>query len=514
MDPENISVEIRPRSPLEAIDLGFAMARQWFFPLWILWITGAGSVFILSYIFFSIHLPAIIFPLIWWLKPVYEKPLVYWLSRALFHEQPGYKWIVKQYFKIIRPKLFADLTYLRFRTNRSFFMPVTILENLRAEEYSNRIKILGHNQGAGKGLTFISFVFETVIAFSMAAMVTFILPDDLRMTSFRAFIAGNGNIEAFVLNLTNFAAMSIMAPFYVAAGFSLYINRRTKLEAWDIEISFKRLMARKAKEKKRFTGKVKKRAKKTVSIVLGLLVFLSGSFMPFSNEVQAGNDHIISKKEAASVIENILSHEDFGRKETKSAWKIKEFEKVDYDLPEWLENLFKLLGKILILFGNVTKPAGIILEIAAWALGGMLFLFIIYKIGQHRQWFKFQARVSHRKADIPSRLFGLDLSQNTLPDNIVDNVLKLLNQDEIRKALSLLYRGTLVRLINDFNLTIPASATENECLKIIESKQKKNEVIFFKTLTNIWLAMAYGHIIPQRKVIEKVCMTWKTIYGK
>jgi hypothetical protein len=32
-------------------------------------------------------------------------------------------------------------------------------------------------------------------------------------------------------------------PFYVAAGFGMYINRRAELEAWDIEQEFRRAFA-------------------------------------------------------------------------------------------------------------------------------------------------------------------------------------------------------------------------------------------------------------------------------
>ena len=39
-------------------------------------------------------------------------------------------------------------------------------------------------------------------------------------------------------------AMSLIAPFYVAGGFALYLNRRSELEGWDIEICLRRLLAR------------------------------------------------------------------------------------------------------------------------------------------------------------------------------------------------------------------------------------------------------------------------------
>ena len=31
-----------------------------------------------------------------------------------------------------------------------------------------------------------------------------------------------------------------LEPFYVAAGFAMYLNRRAELEAWDIEQEFRR----------------------------------------------------------------------------------------------------------------------------------------------------------------------------------------------------------------------------------------------------------------------------------
>ena len=40
------------------------------------------------------------------------------------------------------------------------------------------------------------------------------------------------------------AGPAIVEPLYVAGGFSLYLNRRTVLEGWDIEIAFRRMARR------------------------------------------------------------------------------------------------------------------------------------------------------------------------------------------------------------------------------------------------------------------------------
>lgn len=513
MNLENIRVEIRPRSSLEAIDLGFAMARQWFFPLWLLWIAVVLPLCLLTHLLLIKHL-AIIGILIWWLKPVYEKPLVFWLSRAFFNEQPGYKEIAKQYFKIIKLRLFADLTYLRFSPNRSFFMPITILENLNRKKHSNRVKVLGHNQSTGIGLTLVSVIFEMILTFSMLVTIFFIMPEELRFSSLYDFLFSDDIITKLLGSFISILAMSIIAPFYVAAGFSLYINRRTELEAWDIEISFKRLMARKAEEKKTDAKRINKTISRTISMAICLFLLISSCFIMFSNPVYADSTKNISKQEASLVIEKVLEHDDFGKKIKETAWKLKEFDKVDLKFPQGVKNFLDSFWKNFKWMQSIPKFAGIILEILAWVIGGVVVVFIIYKIWQNKQWFQYYIKIPRKRVKVPSKLFGLDLSKNSLPGDIISNVKELLKNNEIRQALSLLYRGTLVRLINDFNIQIPSSATENECVELVKSKAKKREINFFQTLTQIWLTIAYGHITPERQTIEEVCQTWQTIYGK
>jgi hypothetical protein len=42
------------------------------------------------------------------------------------------------------------------------------------------------------------------------------------------------------LTFAYFVVVLFLEPFYVAAGFAMYLNRRTQLEAWDIEQEFRR----------------------------------------------------------------------------------------------------------------------------------------------------------------------------------------------------------------------------------------------------------------------------------
>jgi hypothetical protein len=47
----------------------------------------------------------------------------------------------------------------------------------------------------------------------------------------------------FLISCAYGAAVAFLEPFYVAAGFGMYVNRRVALEAWDIEQEFRRAFA-------------------------------------------------------------------------------------------------------------------------------------------------------------------------------------------------------------------------------------------------------------------------------
>ena len=48
MDLDRLSAMLRPRNGWESIDLGFALARHWFLPLWLLWWASAAPPMLLA----------------------------------------------------------------------------------------------------------------------------------------------------------------------------------------------------------------------------------------------------------------------------------------------------------------------------------------------------------------------------------------------------------------------------------------------------------------------------------
>ncbi len=240
MELDQIAAQLRVRNTWESIDLGFAMARQWFIPLWKLWIIIALPFFFLSAFFFHNEKNTWIGILIvWWCKPLYEPALTFWLSRTLFSEKVTLKEVLKQWFSIIKPLFISHLLWNRLNANRSFYYPVVLLEKQTGKNRIKRINVLGYGQNA-YWLTWICAIFETILFYSFHVLLFIMIPKELIDTlTYQQFLNMDfmGILNYFFLLM----AMSIIAPFYVAAGFSLYINRRTELEAWDIEIEFRKI---------------------------------------------------------------------------------------------------------------------------------------------------------------------------------------------------------------------------------------------------------------------------------
>lgn len=491
MNLDNLTVEIRPRTLFEGIDLGFVLARKYFLTLWLIYLITAFPVFFILNLFFWDDILWFAVLMIW-LKPLFETPLLHWLSQAIFNEKIALPGLIKALPNILKTSVFKRLTYGRFSPSRSFYLPVVLLEKLKAKAYRERVRILGYNQSAGIGLTLICFVFELILFGSVISLLFIIIPEDLRWFDFEGLFSSDEVYTGLIVNTVVFFCISIIAPFYVAGGFALYLTRRTEFEAWDIELKLRGLLKRNEK-----AGETK--GLKTAAVLL----FIALSLLCTSGDLTA---EPINKPQAAQEIKKILSHEDFGIEKKQTVWKLKDiWEKKDkeYKEPAWIE-FFLMLSKI----------AGVAGEIILWVVGSLVVIFIIYQLARHQEWFQGASGSLPSRNNIPDELFGLKLSKEALPDDLEKELAGLLEKAEYRKFLSLMYRSLLIRFIHDFHIDIPDSATEGECVRIVGVQRSRQEKEFFTALTHIWLKMAYGHIPPVKAEIENLFESWNQTFNK
>ncbi len=79
-------------------------------------------------------------------------------------------------------------------------------------------------------LVFAAGLFATAAWFSLPG----------RQSTAITWLTGGSTSAAFLLSLAYAGVVLFVEPFYVAAGFAMYLNRRVQLEAWDVEQEFRR----------------------------------------------------------------------------------------------------------------------------------------------------------------------------------------------------------------------------------------------------------------------------------
>lgn len=242
------SVVIRPRTTWEAMDLGVLMSQRHRHLLMTSWaIVTLPTFALLSLLLWDS--PSLAVFIFWWLKPAFERLPLYILSKTLFGETPTLKQALRQWPQLLKPQLLASLTWRRLSPNRSFVMPVVQLEGLSGMARQQRLHVLlQRNAGAAQWLTIIGVHLESALWIGLMVLFYLLLPQQIELDwNWQTLIAAVNHDWLWLEHLTNaFYALVLVAwePVYVACGFSLYLNRRTVLEAWDIELVFRRMRQR------------------------------------------------------------------------------------------------------------------------------------------------------------------------------------------------------------------------------------------------------------------------------
>ena len=140
MELEKASARLAPRSPWQAVDLGTKLYRHWAAP--VLWVWLAFTLLPFGLLLGWSLLAETLLPLFlfWWLKPLWERPLLAWYSHALFAEELSLGQLFRRWPRYALPGLFAQLTWRRFSPSRSFNTPVWQLEGARGQQLNQRLQ--------------------------------------------------------------------------------------------------------------------------------------------------------------------------------------------------------------------------------------------------------------------------------------------------------------------------------------------------------------------------------------
>lgn len=502
------SVVIRPRTTWEAMDLGVLMSQQHRRLLMTSWAIVTLPLFaLLSLLLWES--PSLAVFIFWWLKPAYERLPLYILSKALFGETPTLKQALREWPRLLKPQLLASLTWRRLSLSRSSVLPVMQLEGLDGEARQQRLQVLlQRNGGAAQWLTIIGVHLETALWIGLMLLFYMLLPQQIETDwDWQSLLLAADQDWRWLEHLTNaFYALILVVwePIYVACGFSLYLNRRTQLEAWDIELVFRRLRQR------------------LNNSVLGVLL-AACLLLPNLQPVWASDapdaprllNQPLTSQAARDSIQSLLEQPPFKNKESVTRYRFgddpaKPAENAQAgEVPQWLKTLLGWLdGR------HLDTLAGVI-EVLLW---GALIAALGWLVWRYREFLG--AFVSRRpnlparsKPPTPSQVFGLELNRETLPNDIAASAEQLW-LSEPRAALGLLYRGLLSHLLHDFDLTLKAADTESQILKRIEQLQRPDLLAYSRNLTVHWQNMAYGHRVPAAHLRAELCNGWRELFSE
>ena len=244
MQVDALAVRLRPRAPLEAADLGARLCRssaRSVYPCYLVTAVPVMALCLATYEFAS-WLPML---LLWWIKPWLDRTILFVLARSAFGQSTTLNDLWRAQGHVWWRQLLLTLTWRRLSPWRSFTQPVYQLEGHSLFKIRRRVlQIRGKRTGPAVLMTSAFSLAETALTIAVASMVVWFAPGDGSPDFSALFTGEESSIVTILFSLSYASVVLFLEPFYVAAGFAMYLNRRADLEAWDIEQEFRRAFPR------------------------------------------------------------------------------------------------------------------------------------------------------------------------------------------------------------------------------------------------------------------------------
>jgi hypothetical protein len=239
-----LAIRLRPRTPFEAADLGARLcqhAARDVYRCYLLVAVPVAAAAIASYEIAG-WLP---FVLLWWAKPWLDRTILFVLSRSAFGQStsPAQLWRARR--DVWWRQLLFTLTERRLSPWRSLTQPVYQLEGVAALKARSRVaQVRRTARGAAMLVTFAYTLAQLALMLALFSLLFWMSPFEEQLDISRLVSDEPSPALTVTLAAIYAAVVVFLEPFFVSAGFAMYLNRRAALEAWDIEQEFRRAFAR------------------------------------------------------------------------------------------------------------------------------------------------------------------------------------------------------------------------------------------------------------------------------
>lgn len=490
MDLERTAVAIRPRAPWEAVDLGFRMVRAWWRPMLGPWLVVAVPVWSLAFLLLH-RRPYLALVVVWWLRPLLDRVPLFVLSRAVFGAPPALRETVRALPRLLRGHPFDALVLRRLDPARSFRLPVWQLEGVSGTRRRERARVLDREGRREAGLlTFACILMESCLLLGLLGLVALMAPargfgDVIEAIGGGLYGASPGGLA--LLAAAAFVAHALVEPCYVAAGFSLYLRARTRLEGWDVELGLRRLAAR--------VGRLRGAA---VLALLALGYLLAGGLPALA---QAEPAPPALARDPGLVVQEVLEHPDFATRREVTSWRVRDWA-ADLRPPSLLPpaGAFPGLGRIL-----AVSAAVLLLVFVVWQVALQL---------RRSDWRPVPGAGGYGRPALPETVEGRDPDREPLPGDVAGAAWELWTRGRGVEALGLLYRGALDRLVRHGVVAVDGSWTEGEVLRAVDRRLTPDGRRYMRDLTGTWTSAAYGHRLPGEERVRALCDAWGRHLGE
>jgi hypothetical protein len=234
MKAEQLQLALRPRPAYEAVDLGVEMAQRSgrsllraYVPFALLLVVACGAT-----IEVARWLPSL---LLWWCLPWLDRTLLDIYARQAFGDATTFAdaWEARRRAPWL--PMLEWLTLWRLSWWRAYSMPVGQLEGQTGAARRQRVKaILRAHRGSAAVMQGAFSSIVICLALGLVALIPWMTPG-LHPFGDIEWLGDDRLATQLLWYAAYAAAVVFIEPFFVAAGFAMYLNRRVELEAWDVE---------------------------------------------------------------------------------------------------------------------------------------------------------------------------------------------------------------------------------------------------------------------------------------
>ncbi len=387
----------------------------------------------------------------WLMRPLYGRVTLFVLSRAVFSRHLTPREVAQALPAFLRKGWLSAILIWPWFPSRVMVEPVLLLEGLHGRDLKKRCRVLlagGVRYSTWWGAGALAFV-QCCFWFGILTLIHGFVPEGLVDLETGMLMEEASPVVAWLVLLSVALTFAVAEPLWVAAGFALYLNRRSNLEGWDVELIFRRL-ARRTSQGVRLSG-------------VSILAFWFWS--PLGRMFQ-GSTELAPDLAPERAVDRVFARDEFNTTVTRQV------PTSTGENLKWLADLFEFF-----------MWAGII-----GAVIGLLYLLVRWALGVDPPPLKNKENVDQETTHVA----GLDLRRESLPRDVAAEARELWAAGDAKGALSLLYRGSLVVLRDDHGLVIENGDTEGRCLGKVVRLEVLELGSYFSGLTRQWTRLAYG----------------------